>query len=330
MKDVAKLAGVSVSTVSRVINKSIPVDAVTAARVEEVIKEVNFKPNLLARGLRLKSGRMIGLVVPEIIHQTFTYWIKFTEEAAIAAGLSLILGNTNNDPDREERFIDSLIQRNIDGIIFSRVSDKSKVLRVIEESEVPVVVLDRALDEEHVSTVILDNYKAGFLAGKYLASLGHREIACITGPMDIGLSRERLQGFSDALDSAGLKISKENIFEGDFKYASGIEAVKKITKDKYQCTGLWAQSDLMAIGAMNELNYRGINVPHDISIVGMDNVDFGTMWFPSLTTINQPYRLMCSKAVEIIMQERESTQHYEKKVVVQPDLVIRESTAVLR
>ena len=327
MKDVAKLAGVSISTVSRVINKSIPVDETTAKKVEAAIEKVNFKPNLLARGLRSKSGHMIGLVVPEILHQTFTYWIKYAEEAAVARGMNLILGNTNNDPELEERFIDSLIQRSIDGIIFSRVSDQSKVLHILDKTDIPVVVLDRALEEEHVPTVVLDNYKAGLLAGKHLASLGHKHICCITGPMDIGLSRERLHGFSDALEEYGIALGDEAVIEGDFKYESGVAAMRLLLERKCKCTALWAQSDLMAIGAMNELHRRGMNVPGDISIVGMDNLSIAIMKFPSITTINQPYQAMCEKAVEMITQQRRNPEDMEKRVVLQPELIIRESTA---
>jgi LacI family transcriptional regulator len=181
MKDVARLAKVSVSTVSRVISKSIPVDEKTRLHVEKAIRKLQFKPNLLASGLRSKSGHVIGLAVPEILHPSFNAIIKYVEESVRKEGLQLILGNTHNDLEIESEFIESLVRRHVDGIIFSRVSDQSRILHVVNKNHVPVVVLDRALDTEDIPTVVLDNYRAGALAAEHLASLGHSRIVCISG-----------------------------------------------------------------------------------------------------------------------------------------------------
>jgi LacI family transcriptional regulator len=326
MKDVAKLAGVSISTVSRVINNTIPVEEETRRKVEEAIRKVNFKPNLLARGLRSKSGHMIGLVVPEILHQTFTYWIKYAEESVAAKGMNLILGNTQNDPDLEERFIDSLIQRHIDGIIFSRVSDKSHVLHILEKTDIPFVVLDRALGVEDVPTVVLDNYKAGFIAGEYLSQLGHRKVVCITGPLDIGLSRERLQGFRDGLKENEIDLPEEWIIEGDFGYQSGIDAAQQLFSHRELPDAIWAHSDLTAIGVMNQFSRNGYKVPEDVSIMGMDNISMAEMKYPTLTTIDQPYREMIEKAIDMIIRQRKREPLEKMRVVLEPSLIVREST----
>ena len=132
MKDVARLASVSESTVSRVLNQSLPVEQDTRLRVQDAIRKLNYRPNLLAKGLRNRSGKLIGLVVPEIVHHTFASFIQFIEESVVARGCGLILGNHKNNPELEESFIDDLIRRNVDGIIFSRVSDESRVMRLIE------------------------------------------------------------------------------------------------------------------------------------------------------------------------------------------------------
>lgn len=327
MKDVAKLAGVSVSTVSRVINGTIPVDEATRVKVEDAIKKMNFKPNLLARGLRAKSGHMIGLAVPEILHQTFAYFVKYTEECALEFGFNLILGNTHNDPDIEERFIDSLLQRNIDGIIFSRVSDKSRILHIVDKTEVPIVVLDRALDVEDVPTVILDNIMAGRLAGEHFASLGHEQVGCITGPLDIALSRERLSGFKQVLQNSNIDLPDSHVCEGDFKYESGVVCMEKLLKRSPHITAIWAQSDLMAIGALNVLRKQNIKVPDDVSIMGMDNISFSEIKVPALTTIAQPYREMCNAAVEMLLNQKQKKKLEETKVILPPELIIRESTA---
>lgn len=326
MKDVARLAGVSVSTVSRVVNKNIPVDEQTRKRVENAIDKVNYKPNLLARGLRSKSGHMIGLAVPEILHQAFTYWIKYCEECAAEYGMNLIIGNTQNNPDKEEAFINSLIQRQIDGIIFSRVSDKSRILHILDKTDIPVIVLDRALDKEDVPAVVLDNYRAGRLAGGHLVSQGHKKIACITGPLDIALSRERLQGLKEILEENGIDLKDGLVAEGDFKYETGVAGAQQLLRSRISFTAVWAQSDLMAIGLMNELRKQGLSVPEDVSVIGMDDISMAEIKLPALTTISQPYREMCRLAIEMIIRQRKEGVVPEKRVCLQPSLVVRDST----
>ena len=194
MKDVARLASVSESTVSRVLNQSLPVEQDTRLRVQDAIRKLNYRPNLLAKGLRNRSGKLIGLVVPEIVHHTFASFIQFIEESVVARGCGLILGNHKNNPELEESFIDDLIRRNVDGIIFSRVSDESRVMRLINQTGIPVVVIDRAVEQEEVASVVLDNHGPVCSQGSISGSAGHRKIACVTGPLKISLCRERLAG----------------------------------------------------------------------------------------------------------------------------------------
>ena len=327
MKDVALLAGVSTSTVSRVINSSLPVDEDTRAKVEEAILQVNFKPNLVARGLRLKSARLIGIVVPELQHETFTSFIKFTEESAKVQGYNLVFGSTNMDPDTEEKLIENLIQRNIDGIIFSRVSDKSRVLKVINRAKIPSVIIDRSLEIENIPAVVLNNYGAGVMAADHLLSLGHKKFACITGPLDISISRERLAGFRDTILSRGGQLDEKNIFEGSFKFESGGSGVDYLMDSNSVFTALWAHNDYMAIGAMNRLIARGISVPADISVMGLDNIEHSWMIKPALTTIAQPFQKMCEKAVELIIRMKRKSKIENIRVVLDSELIIRETSA---
>jgi DNA-binding LacI/PurR family transcriptional regulator len=330
MKDVAKLAGVSVSTVSRVISNSIPVDEKTREKVERAIEAVNFKPNLLAQGLRSKSGNIIGLIVPEILHESFIYFIKYIERYVSEIGFNLIIGNTSNKPKLESEIIDNMIRRNVDGIIFSRVSDKSKVMRIIEKTDIPVVIIDRALGQEDIPTVVLDNYDAGRLCAEHLVALGHEKFACITGPRDIFLSRDRLRGFVDVLKKNGLGLPESNIFEGDFKFETGKKGMQYFLETGAEFTAIWGQNDLMAIGAMNELVRRGRRIPDDISVVGMDNINAAEMLVPSLTTITQPFEEMARISVDMILKERNGETIPEKRVVLSPGILIRETTSRAR
>ncbi|MEO8409854.1 MAG: LacI family DNA-binding transcriptional regulator [Propionivibrio sp.] len=327
MKDVAVLAGVSTSTVSRVINNSMPVDAETRLKVERAIRAINFKPNLVARGLRMKSANLIGMVVPELQHETFTSFIKFTEQFVEAQGYNLVIGSTNTDLDTEERFIVNLIRRNIDGIIFSRVSDNSQVLKLLEHSKVPVVVIDRTLAREDIPSVVMDNHGAGVMAAEHLLTLGHRRFACITGPMDISINRDRLAGFRETILGRGGSLDEKCVFEGNFKFESGGKGADYLLDTRADFTALWAQNDYMAIGAMNRLLARGIAVPADVSVVGLDNIEHAWMIQPALTTIAQPFKKMCESAVDFIVRMKRKEVLEATRMVLAPGLVVRATTS---
>jgi DNA-binding LacI/PurR family transcriptional regulator len=329
MKDVAKLAGVSESTVSRVINRSIPVDDETRRRVEEAIRKLAYKPNLLAKGLRIKSSGIIGLVVPEIVHHTFASFIQAIEESTFSRGYALIVGNHKDDPDIEESFIDGLVRRHVDGIIFSRVSDESRVMKIVNRTQVPVVVIDRAAEKEELASVVLDNRKAGRLAGEHLVGLGHRRIGCISGPLKIALCRERIAGLREVLDRHGLSLAEDAVFEGNFKFESGIVGAEQILGKHPEITALWAQNDLMAVGAMKYLGTRGKTVPGDVSLMGMDDIGLARMISPALSTISQPFDDICEKAVELLLAQKNEPGAAARRIVVDPGVVARDSTAAL-
>jgi DNA-binding LacI/PurR family transcriptional regulator len=326
IKDVARLAGVSVSTVSRVLSNYAHVDEETKRKVEYAIEATNFRPNLLAQGLRSKSGNVIGLVVPEIRHETFATFIEYTEQFVSALGYTLVVGNTSGKPEVEGAFIESLLRRHVNGIIFSRVSDKSRAIRMVEKWNIPAVIIDRALDQEDIPTVVLDNYRAGVIAAEHLTGLGHRKFAVITGPQNIKLCRERLKGFVDVLERNGLSLMNRNVFEGDFKFASGVQAGNYFCANAIDFTALWAENDQMAIGAMNRLIRDGKSVPRDISVMGMDDISSAEMVIPALTSITQPFIEICRKAVDLIVAMQDGKTVSENRIELQPGIIIREST----
>lgn len=327
MKDVAILAGVSTSTVSRVINNSMPVDEETRLKVERAIRTINFKPSLVARGLRTKSANLIGIIVPELQHETFTSFIKHTEQSVEALGYNLVIGSTSSSVDTEERLIENLLRRNIDGIIFSRVSDNSQALKLIDRDKIPIVIIDRSLEREDIPTVVMNNYLAGAMAAKHLLSLGHQRFACITGPTNISINRDRTRGFRETILAAGGILEDKNIFEGSFKLESGIRGADYLLDSRAEFTGLWVQNDYMAIGAMNQFANRGVSIPGDVSIVGLDNIEHAWMIRPALTTIAQPFQKMCACAVDIIVRMNLKERSEMSRVVLDPEMVIRDTTA---
>lgn len=331
MKEVAKLAGVSVSTVSRVVNQSLAVDKETKRKVNEAIRKLNYRPNLLAQGLRAKSGYLIGLVLPELdpLHP-FANIIKYAEESVSKHGFNLIVGNNYNNPDIEERFIRDLIRRHVDGIIFSRVSDESRVLNILHKRDIPIVVIDRALEDENIPNVIINNYRAGELVAEYFVSLGHKHIACITGPLNITLCRERVKGFKQVLMNHNREFDEGHIFEGNFKLEAGIRGISFLLQSHPSITGVWAQNDTMAAGVVKELLKRGVKVPADMSVIGMDDIGLAHIMTPELTTIKQPFKEMTERAVAMIITQKRGDVIPDKKIMFEPSLIIRETTAKMK
>ncbi len=328
MKDVAKMADVSISTVSRVISGTTPVDPKTRKRVEQAVQATGFKPNLIARGLRVKSASLVGMLVPEIRTTSFSILIEHVETAVEALGYNLILGGTGGDPDREERFFENLVRRHIDGVIVSLVSDHSHLMHLIERTDVPVVIIDRPLKHYAFPTVVMDNRLAGKMAAEHLLSLGHKKFACITGGSDIGISRDRLDGFRDALADAGILLESKAVVDGNFQYESGYRCIDALLSNGAAFTALWAQNDIMAIGALNRLREHGISVPGDVSIMGVDNVDDAWMARPAITTIAQPYKEIAQVAARLLHSINRGETLEEKWLTLAPELVVRESTGI--
>ncbi len=325
--DIAKMSGVSKATVSRVLNKTVFVKKETRQKVLEAVEKAGYKPNLLAKGLRKKDGKVIGLLVPEIYHPTFSLIIKYVEQYAYQYGFNLLLGNTQSNADMEADILDDMLNRNANGVISLRVSQKSRIEEKLKNSSVPFILIDRASEESPFPFVIIDNYKAGVLAADYLIKANHRHIACITGPMNISVSEIRLRGFRERLAKEGIILSDSSVFAGDFTFDSGRDIAELLLKKKEAFTAVWAQNDPMAIGVMNRLLKENINIPNDMSIVGMDDIDLASLYIPSLTTIRQPFEKMCEMAVlQLIQPEKERLS----RIMLMPELVERESVAIIR
>lgn len=333
IRDVAEFCGVSVSTISRVINNQQGVHTETRRRVIDAIDRLGYRPNLVAQGLRAKRGRLIGLVVPDD-SISFSSLMHYTMLHARERGYGVIFGTTQDDPEIEAEFIDGLIQRQIDGIVFSRVSDESRVSDRLRDLGVPAVIVDRTTGLEHVPTVALDNYKAGMLAGEFLAELGHTSIACVQGPPNIAIVRERLRGFRAGLEKYGRLLPDRAVFTGSFKYDSGAEAFRRIHQSMPDVTAIWAMNDLMAYGVIREAAVNGIAVPDDISVLGMDDIKFSEMLSPPLSTIHYPFDEMAQFAIDRLVERIEwidsHNQDQPKELLeqyweIQPSVVSRGS-----
>ena len=326
IKDIAQVVGCSISTVSRVINDRDAVDPFTRKKVLEVIERLDYTPNLTAQGLRVKKGRLIGVAIPNNTLGVFSVVVQYALEAAYSQGFNIVLVNSHDDPDLEETLFKSLLSREINGVMLTRVSDESKIVSRIVKRNIPLVVIDRAFEHENVSNVVLNNHKAGCMAAEHLLELGHRKIACITGPLKISLSRERLKGFQGTLAARGVALPATHLHEGNFLYPTGLRGVLALREQGASYTALWAMNDLMGFGAIRALQEQGAHVPQDISVLGMDDLEIAEMVSPPLTTIHYPLKELVEKAMKLLISQITSREVGSETIVVEPSMTVRRST----
>ncbi len=288
IQEVAEKAGVSPTTVSHVINKSRVVADETRQRVEAAMEELHYRPNALARSLRRGQTHTLGLILPDSANPFFAEIGHSIEAAAFDQGYSVVLCNTEGDLDKEELYVDVLTKKQVDGIIFVAAGEQSDSLRTLLHHQLPVVVVDRDLADAEIDAVLTDNRQGGYLATQHLIRLGHRRIGCIAGPSHLTPSAQRVTGYREALNEAGLPIDDALIMRGDFHPQSGYHAARSLLERPTAPTALFACNDLMALGALRAAAEAGRSVPGQFAIVGFDDIELASFTSPPLTTIAQP------------------------------------------
>ena len=329
LKDISLLAGVSLSTVSRVLNGRDSVDEDLKGRVLSAAKQLNYTPNLAARSLRTRNTKLIGMVSEGNTNYMFSHIINYISDYCTDLGYGFIMANHHNNPDREEMIFRSMKQRGVDGLILSLVSKQSHIIPDIISSDIPIVIFDRYLVFDQISTgeknfsVTLDNYTAGKLAAEYLVGLGHRKIALAEGPQEVDLTRLRTSGFFDGLADAGQFVPMNYRFKGGFDFESGRTVAQNLLKLGTELpTAIWCENDNMAAGLISELSLSGLRVPQDISVLGMDNIELSKMISPSLSTVEQPYHEMAIVSVDMILGKHSL---HGNKAVFSPKIIERDS-----
>ncbi len=334
IRDVANQANVSITTVSHVINGTRYVSEELKQRVRETMLALNYQPNGLARSLRVGHSKTIGLIVPDNSNPFFAEISRLVEDMGYREGYSVILCNTDDDPEKEASYINVLINKQVDGIIFISACDTQCNLSYVRDMNIPLVVVDRELPGLNVDMVLNDNYSGGCLAAEYLIKLGHRNMACITGAASVLSSQQRVEGFVQTLNKAGLTLRPEFRCEGKFHYQSGLDCmnhileVSKTLPKNEQPTAYFVCNDMMAIGAIRAANEHGLSVPGDLSIIGFDNIQISELIFPRLTTIAQPIQEMAKTAIDLLIQKlaNPSTRNdTSERINAKPVLIERES-----
>jgi LacI family repressor for deo operon, udp, cdd, tsx, nupC, and nupG len=324
MSDVAKLANVSPATVSRVLSNPELVSKETRQKVLDVINEVNYKPHIVARQFRTKETKIILVVVPDITSAFFSKVLRGIEHVAVNNGYQVILGDTENDIEREKEYINLLLQKQADGMVLLTARLNKTNLEEISE-HFPMVLACEYMDGLNVPTVSIDNISSARKATEHLIKLGHTKIAHITGPINVILSRDRMRGYQQAMMSHDLDIDSAYIQEGDFSFESGYNQTLKLLALENPPTAVFAFNDEMAMGAIKAAKDSGLKAPEDLAVVGFDNVKMSSVIEPNLTTINQPKYEIGKKAMELLLKLINGEAINKKKFVMKDELIIRES-----
>jgi LacI family repressor for deo operon, udp, cdd, tsx, nupC, and nupG len=324
ISDVAKLANVSTATVSRVISNSATVKKETTDKVMKAINKLNYQPNVLARQLRRLETKTILVVVPDISNTFFSKILRGIESIAIQNGYQVLLGDADNNVERESSYLNILRQRKADGmILLTARMEQSLVVEI--SNEFPVVLACEYIEGSDIPTVSIDNISSARKATDYLISLGHKRIGFISGPLDVVLSRDRLKGFRQAMNQNEIPVDSYLIQEGDFSYESGFNLMNKYLALKNPPTAIFAANDEMAIGAIKASKAKGFSIPEDISVVGFDDIKFASIVEPSLTTIRQPTYEIGVKAMELLIGLINKDELQKEQYMLEDQLIIRES-----
>ncbi len=330
IKDIANDTGLSVTTVSLVLNgkaHKIPED--TKKRIMESAQKLNYRPNQLAVSLVKKRSKTIGLIIPDIGNVFYAHMVKGIEECCREYGRPLILCNTNDLHERDMEYIHLLADQGVDGIIYvmSRESDETagkESVRLLEQLQLPFVLLDRFLTDVDCAEIILDHELGGYLAAKHLAELGHKRIACVTGPANLADSERRLKGYARALQEFDIPFDEKLVYEGDYTMECGERAVAALMQHGF--TAVFACNDLSAFGVCRQLSQYHKKVPEDISVIGYDDALYADMMAVPLTTVRQPVYEMGVESVKRLISQIKKKKVENKIAVFEPKLMIRSST----
>lgn len=325
--EVAQLAGVSASVVSYVVNNGPrKVSPSTKQKVLEAIEKLNYRPNSIARALRVKKTLALGLIVPDSSNPFFAALVQSIEDIAYENGYTLLIGNASNDQEREIDYIRAFSERQVDGLLLVSSVSTTRSLEQLQKLDLPFVIVDRLVDDKlSVSTVVADNETGGYLATEHLLWHGHKNIACLAGPSDLTPSADRYRGWQKAMEKAGLEASPNLLIRSEFSSLQGYFAVKKLLETNGSITALFVSTDSQAIGALRAVIETGLDIPRDFAIVSFDNISQAAFTCPPLSTINQPIEQMGKVSIEMLLESMQNPKANFSKQVLPVELSIRRS-----
>lgn len=328
--DVAREAGVSMATVSRVVNNNPNVKPQTRKKVYEAIEKLGYRPNAVARGLASKRTTTVGVVIPDISNSVFAEVARGVEDIANMYHYNIILCNADKKKDKEIRVINALLEKQVDGLLFMGGVVTQDHLEAFRSSSVPVVLCGTVSEEEPLPSVDIDHEQAAYDAVSHLIAQGHREIAMIGVTLeDPTHGYASYMGYKRAMEEANIPLSDERIRIGNFRYSSGMEAMNYFLQSDHPPTAVFAASDEMAIGAIHAAQDQGWQVPEQISIIGLNNIPMASMVRPLLTTVAQPMYDIGAVSMRLLTKLMNKEKVEEANVILPHELIVRRSVASL-
>ncbi|MGA2203960.1 MAG: LacI family DNA-binding transcriptional regulator [Terriglobales bacterium] len=327
MRQIAERAGVSIGTVSNVINETAIVRPKLRERVIEAIRSMGYQPSALAQGLRRNRTNMLGMVIPDITNPFFPGVVRGVEDVAYKRSFRVILCNADNDPSKEASYVRELRSYHIAGLLIipAAGADIAGHLRAYASASVPVVCIDRVPDGWKGDAVLVANAEGAYLATRHLIQMGHTRLAVITGPLKLTNAAERLKGFTRALNEARIEIGPEFVQEARFDTESGYQAALRLLRMLPRPTAIFACNDLMAFGVLQAARELSLRCPEDLSIAGFDSLEFTKFTDPSLTSVYQPGYQLGATAARLLLQRVDGMRFAAKKVLLPTELQKRNS-----
>lgn len=328
MRHIAQQAGVSLGTVSHVINGTAGVREPLRQRVLDAIQALGYQPSQLARGLRRNRSSIVGMIIPDIANPFFPATVRGVEDVAHRHGYRLVLCNADNDPEKEIEYMQELRSYRIAGLVMTPSEGSNlRQLNWLGQDDCPTVCLDRRPDDWHGDSVGIDNAEGARTVVRHLIQLGHRRIAAIAGPLTLENARLRLQGVRDALEEAGLTLAPNHLKQSRFDRLSAHEATGELLRLRTRPTAIVCANDLIALGALAAVREAGLRCPEDISITGFDDLEWAAYTAPTLTTVAQPGYELGAAAASLLMQRLNGESGPTRAVLLPSELRIRQSTA---
>ncbi len=329
IKEIARLCSVSTATVSKVLNgKDERISTKTRGKILKIAKEKNYIPNRIASSLVTKKTKTLGLIIPNIANPFFPEIARGAEDYAHEKGYTLILCNTDDQLEKEERYINMLEEKMVAGIIFTASSQRSEKLERLSRVIVPVIMVDREVKGlKTQGKIVVNNILGAQEAVKHLIKLGYKSILHITGPFTSKPARDRLEGYKKVLVDENFTFISNNIFSGKFSSEWGYECIYKIVQSEISFDAIFCGNDLIAIGALKALRRHNIRVPEDVGIVGFDNTYMSQMMEPELTTVHQPNYEMGYKSAKMLIDMIENKENESEPIILKTQLIVRHSTS---
>lgn len=326
MKDVARLAGVSTSTVSHVINKDRFVSEAITLKVDEAIKSLNYAPSALARSLKLNQTHTIGMLITASTNPFYSELVRGVERSCFERGYSLVLCNTEGDEQRMNRNLETLMQKRVDGLLLLCTETHQPSQEIMQRyPSIPTVMMDWAPFDGDSDLIQDNSLLGGDMATQYLIDKGYRRIACIAGPLDKTPSRLRLEGYQLAMARAGIAVEDGFIITSDFEFSGGLKAMQALLALPALPQAVFVGNDAMAVGVYQALHQAGLRVPQDIAVVGYDDIELARYMTPPLTTIHQPKDELGELAIDVLIHRMANPAQAQQRVQLTPELIVRGS-----